>query len=138
MKYLKLLLLVLVLSGCAYPPPVGPGPGPKPDPVPDVVKVHSVYAITVADPDVLTTDQANFIGDLDYWQKFDRRGHLHRHVTVDDPEAAKYSRQISDAKGTPCVILLDPSKSPAQVLAAVSLPVDGNAMDTLTAQYSDK
>ena len=132
-RWSLLLCVCLLWAGCALPPPTVK-PNPKP-PAP-VVTVDSVWVITVDDwaqraKDSSTRDVFN---DTEYWVKLKARGH--HFSQVDTADASGYQKQITEAGGTPALILLDASNK--KELTAVKLPPTTAGIDSLISKYSSK
>ncbi len=138
-KFLHYLILgCVLLTGC-YDIPNGVKPQPKP-PTPIVVKSDSLWIITIDTwEDRAKSDNADttaLLGDTDYWATFEKRGHKVRHWDASGSDAKKYQKQVDEAGGPPCLVLVDVSKKTE--VAAKKLPSTKDAVDTIIKTYSDK
>ena len=128
-----LCVCLLWMAGCPLPPVPSQPPGPSPAPV---VKVDAVLVVTVDDWAQRAGNAAvrDFFNDTAYWAKLKQRGHTYNQVDLAD--AGGYQKQISEAGGTPCVILANAATK--KELMAVKLPGTTAALDGLIKKYSDK
>ena len=125
------LSLVLVVGCWSIPVPDG-----KPLPPAPVVTVDSLWLVVVDDITTRTPATAALLTDLGYWQSLSKKGQKWSIVDVNNAQSAQYKTQITEAGGTPCLIILDASTR--KELASVKLPSDKSGVDSIIKKWTGK